>query len=156
MIPFILCTYSSLTPSSKSWANAGIKISLSWFQSRRSIQSTEMSRLATTNLNFCPAPPFHGKIASFPSVRHTPAPLPRVFLRWLKCPPHSLFSCTASALLWLSQNLNQMTFPTGQLGPCWLTDQASSGYLCSSQLLYGDSHCQMALAVSELLQGSCP
>lgn len=51
-----------------------------------------MSGLATTDHNSCAALPFHGKTGSFPSITHTSTPLPWVFLRWLNCPPHSLFS----------------------------------------------------------------
>lgn len=139
VFPFILCTYSSLTPSSKLWANSGIKTSLS-FQSRRNVQSTEMSGLAITDLNSCAAPPILGKIARFPSVTHASVPLPVCFSGGWNA-ALTLCSHAVSALLWLSQNLNQMTSPTGQMGPCWLTDQASSGYLSLSQLLHGGTCC---------------
>lgn len=111
-----------------------------------------MTGLATTGLNSCAVRLFHRKTASFPSITHASVPLPCVVLKWLL----TLFSCTVSAFLWRSQNLNRMASPAGQMGPCWLTDQAPSGYLSSSLLVRGYSHCQMARAVSDPLQGSCP
>lgn len=101
-----------------------------------------MSGLASTDLNSCPVPLLHGKIGSFPSLTHPHTLCFPVCLRWLKRSPYSLFSCTISDLLQLSQNLNQMTSPTGQIGTCWPTHQASSEYLPPSQPLHIDS-CHM-------------
>lgn len=137
VIPFILCTYSSLTPSSKLWANSGIKISLSLFQSCRNTEATEMSWLVTTNLSSCAATPFHGKITRFPSITHASAPWFCVSLRWLKWPSHSVLihSLYSSVIIPKSQSNNLSNRTNWFL----LADQASSVYLSSSQLEERDS-----------------
>lgn len=107
MIPFILCTYSSLTWSSKLWANSRVRVSWSQFQSCRNVQPTAMSRLTTMNHNSCAVSPLSWE-NSYLCLHNTQStPHPCMFLRWLKCFPHSLFSWPAFALLWLSQNLSQ-------------------------------------------------
>lgn len=147
MIPFILCTYSSLTRSSKLWPNSGIKMSR--YQSCRNTEATEMSWLITTNLSSCAATPFYRKITHFLSITHASGPCPCVSLRWLKCPSHSVLihSVCSSVIIPKSQS-NDLSNRTNR---SLLADQASSVYLSSSQLLHRGSLCKMAHAVSELL-----
>lgn len=78
MILFILCTYF-LTSSSKLWANSGVKISWSQFQSCRNAQPTVQSRLTTMDHNSRAVLPSHGKIANFAFITHNPLPIPACF-----------------------------------------------------------------------------
>lgn len=137
MIPFILCKYSSLTSSSKLWANSGIKVPWPQFQSCRNLQPSPMSRLTTMDHNSCAVPPLHGKIANFAFITHNPLPIPECFSGGWSAP---LTLCSHAQPLLFCDSPNIWTKPSSRRNGSLLATWAFSG--CSPAIsccMEGDS-----------------